>query len=184
MHNAALKAVGLADWRYERIAIPPDIVGHSLRTLRDEGGFLGLNVTVPHKQAVLPHVRPDEVALALGAARAPELEVMSWFAGLLDETLNTEMELHRGYCAQFGITREEAEWEAHHPGAMGQHALDRQMGLARVRRAKQRGDGGVLGVVPNHVRKFAAPSQFGNPKERPHEAQRSTIAAMSNLAVG
>ena len=45
--------------------------------------------------------------LALGAARAPQLEVMSWFAGLLDETLNTEMELHRGYCAQFGITREE-----------------------------------------------------------------------------
>lgn len=48
-------------------------------------------------------------ALALGAARAPELETMSWFAGLLDETLNTEMELHRGYCAQFGISREELE---------------------------------------------------------------------------
>lgn len=47
--------------------------------------------------------------LALAAARAPELEVMSWFAGLLDETLNTEMELHRRYCAQFGITREELE---------------------------------------------------------------------------
>lgn len=67
MHNAALRSVGLADWRYERIAIPPDIVGHSLSTLRDEGGFVGLNVTVPHKQAVLPYVRPDEVALALGA---------------------------------------------------------------------------------------------------------------------
>ena len=48
-------------------------------------------------------------ALALGAARAPQLEVMSWFAGLLDETLNTEMELHRGYCARFGISREELE---------------------------------------------------------------------------
>ena len=47
--------------------------------------------------------------LALGAARAPTLETMSWFAGLLDETLNTEMELHRGYCAQFGITREELD---------------------------------------------------------------------------
>ena len=47
--------------------------------------------------------------LALGAARAPELEVMSWFAGLLNETLNTEMELHRGYCSQFGISREELE---------------------------------------------------------------------------
>ncbi len=28
--------------------------------------------------------------LALAAARAPELEGMSWFAGLLDETLNAE----------------------------------------------------------------------------------------------
>ena len=68
MHTAALQAAGLSDWSYERIAIPPDIVGHSLRTLRDEGGYVGLNVTVPHKQAVLPHVRPDGVALALGAA--------------------------------------------------------------------------------------------------------------------
>lgn len=68
MQTAALLAAGLTDWSYERIAIPPDIVGHSLRTLRDEGGFVGLNVTVPHKQAVLPHVRPDEVARALGAA--------------------------------------------------------------------------------------------------------------------
>ena len=47
--------------------------------------------------------------LALGAARAPELEVMSWFAGLLDETLNTEMELHRGYCARFGVSRQDLE---------------------------------------------------------------------------
>ena len=47
--------------------------------------------------------------LALGAARAPQLETMSWFAGLLDETLNTEMELHRGYCARFGISRAELE---------------------------------------------------------------------------
>ena len=47
--------------------------------------------------------------LALATARAPELDTMSWFAGLLDETLNTEMELHRGYCAQFGISRAELE---------------------------------------------------------------------------
>ncbi len=47
--------------------------------------------------------------LALGAARASDLDVMSWFAGLLDETLNTEMELHRGYCAQFGVSRQQLE---------------------------------------------------------------------------
>ena len=47
--------------------------------------------------------------LAVASARAPDLETMGWFARLLDETLNTEMELHRGYCAEFGITREELE---------------------------------------------------------------------------
>ena len=34
---------------------------------------------------------------------------MGWFATLLNETLNTEMELHRRYCAEFGITREQLE---------------------------------------------------------------------------
>ena len=47
--------------------------------------------------------------LALASARAPDLETMGWFAGLLDETLNTEMELHRSYCAEFGITSGELE---------------------------------------------------------------------------
>ena len=47
--------------------------------------------------------------LALASARAPDLETMSWFARLLDETLNTEMELHRGYCAEFSISRQELE---------------------------------------------------------------------------
>ncbi len=47
--------------------------------------------------------------LALASARAPDLEIMGWFAQLLDETLNTEMELHRTYCAEFGISREQLE---------------------------------------------------------------------------
>ncbi len=47
--------------------------------------------------------------LAVASARAPDLETMGWFAGLLDETLNTEMELHRSYCAEFGITKKELE---------------------------------------------------------------------------
>src|SRR6476646_5043353 len=47
--------------------------------------------------------------LALGAARSHELDDMARFAGLLDATLNGEMELHRGYCERFRITREELE---------------------------------------------------------------------------
>jgi shikimate dehydrogenase len=66
MHNAAFRALGL-DWSYELAPIPPDIVGQGLRTLRDEGGYLGVNVTVPLKQAVMPFVLPDERARAIGA---------------------------------------------------------------------------------------------------------------------
>ena len=43
------------------------------------------------------------------AARAQDLDTMGWFARLLDETLNVEMDLHRGYCASFGITTVELE---------------------------------------------------------------------------
>ena len=47
--------------------------------------------------------------LALASSRAPDLEAQSWFARLLHETLNTEMGLHRSYCAKFGVTREDLE---------------------------------------------------------------------------
>jgi len=89
MHNAAFQALGLTDWFYDRIAIPPDIVGHSLRTLRDEGGYVGLNVTVPHKQAVMRYVRPDERAQALGAANTIDFRdntaTNTDVAGLIDD---------------------------------------------------------------------------------------------------
>jgi thiaminase/transcriptional activator TenA len=48
-------------------------------------------------------------ALALASAMAPRLDDMAWFAGLLDETLNVEMTLHRSYCEEFGIGAAELE---------------------------------------------------------------------------
>jgi len=47
--------------------------------------------------------------LALASAKAPTLNAQGWFAKLLHETLNTEMDLHRQYCAQFGISRRQLE---------------------------------------------------------------------------
>ena len=41
---------------------------------------------------------------ALGAARAPDLDTIARFADLLQVTARTEMDLHRGYAAQFGIS--------------------------------------------------------------------------------
>jgi thiaminase (transcriptional activator TenA) len=49
--------------------------------------------------------------LALAAARSPELETMIHFATLLKETVETEMSLHRGYAAEFGISPEDLERE-------------------------------------------------------------------------
>jgi shikimate dehydrogenase len=66
MHNAAFAAMGLTEWSYELLPIPPDIIKQGLRELRDHG-FTGVNVTVPHKQAVMPFVKPDERARAVGA---------------------------------------------------------------------------------------------------------------------
>ncbi len=70
MHNAAFKALGL-DWEYDKYAIPPDIIRQSLREFRDHG-FVGLNVTVPHKQTVMPYVKPDAIARAVGAVNTIE----------------------------------------------------------------------------------------------------------------
>lgn len=48
---------------------------------------------------------------AWAVAKAERLESMSWYASVLDLTLNTEMELHRQYAARFGITPEALEAE-------------------------------------------------------------------------
>ncbi|HEY3066339.1 MAG TPA: thiaminase II [Methylomirabilota bacterium] len=45
--------------------------------------------------------------LALAAARAPDLDTMRRLADLLQATLGVEMDLHRSYVADFGITAQD-----------------------------------------------------------------------------
>lgn len=65
MHNAAFKALGM-DWVYDAMAIPPDILKHGIREPMQHG-YIGLNVTIPHKEAVMRFVTPDPIARAVGA---------------------------------------------------------------------------------------------------------------------
>jgi shikimate dehydrogenase len=69
MHNAAFALLGLADdWSYEAIDVAPDEFGGRVRAMVEEG-FVGANVTVPHKGAAL--VLADtvsETAREIGAA--------------------------------------------------------------------------------------------------------------------
>ncbi len=48
---------------------------------------------------------------AWATAKADHLAAMSWYAAVLDLTLNTEMALHREYAARFGIGEEDLEAE-------------------------------------------------------------------------
>ncbi|MDE0638564.1 MAG: thiaminase II [Candidatus Poribacteria bacterium] len=61
---------------------------------------------------------------AYGVIKAHDEATMALFAKLLNETLNTEMDLHRGYCAKFGISP--AKMEAA-PMAPTTHAYTRHM---------------------------------------------------------
>jgi shikimate dehydrogenase len=68
MHNAALAALGLADWHYQRLPIPPDVFAATVRAL-EGAGFLGVNVTIPHKEAALAAAdAATATARAVGAA--------------------------------------------------------------------------------------------------------------------
>jgi shikimate dehydrogenase len=63
------------DWQYELMAIPPDIVHLGLREPQRHG-YVGINVTIPHKEAVMGFVKPDERARAIGAVNTIDLRTM------------------------------------------------------------------------------------------------------------
>ena len=52
IHNAALAAMGLKDWHYQRLPVPPALFEETTRAL-GAAGFHGANVTIPHKTAAL-----------------------------------------------------------------------------------------------------------------------------------
>jgi shikimate dehydrogenase len=65
MHQAALDAAAI-DARYIRLDIEPGRVGEAFSRLRALG-FIGCNVTVPHKLEAMEHCEVDPDAEALGA---------------------------------------------------------------------------------------------------------------------
>ena len=67
MHNAAFRELGL-DWHYEAIDVPPERFSEVIERLPRDG-FVGANVTIPHKLRALEAADdPTEVARAVGAA--------------------------------------------------------------------------------------------------------------------
>jgi shikimate dehydrogenase len=68
IHNAALAELGLRDWHYQRLPVPPELLLETTRAL-GASGFVGANVTIPHKQAALALADSvSSAARAIGAA--------------------------------------------------------------------------------------------------------------------
>ncbi len=68
MHNAALARLGLKDWHYQRLPVPPEVFEETVRAL-PAAGFVGANVTIPHKEAALALAdEATDAARAIGAA--------------------------------------------------------------------------------------------------------------------
>ncbi len=83
IHNYWLKACGIAG-EYRREAVPPAEFGAFLSSLTARG-YVGANVTLPHKEAALVQSQPDDRARAVGAANT------LWHDGVLRST-NTDVE--------------------------------------------------------------------------------------------
>ncbi len=84
IHNYWIKQHGL-DAEYDREAVPPEMIKEFVTHLR-EHGYIGGNVTVPHKETVLALSEPDERAKAVGAANC------LWYEGDKLRSTNTDVE--------------------------------------------------------------------------------------------
>ena len=84
IHNYWLKLYGIAG-EYRREAVPPEEFAGFVKNL-GACGYVGANVTVPHKEAALAASQPDDLARAVGAANTLWLD-----DGVLRST-NTDVE--------------------------------------------------------------------------------------------
>ncbi|MBX6330114.1 MAG: shikimate dehydrogenase [Pseudolabrys sp.] len=84
IHNYWIRQHGL-DAEYRREAVPPGEFEAFAARLR-EHGYIGANVTVPHKQAALAVASPDDRARAVGAANA------LWYDDGILRATNTDVE--------------------------------------------------------------------------------------------
>jgi shikimate dehydrogenase len=74
MQNAAFEALGM-DCIYEAFAVKGKDLECAVMGAKGLG-FGGLNVTIPHKEAVIKFIRPDPVAAEIGAANTIDFQKM------------------------------------------------------------------------------------------------------------
>ena len=84
IHNHWIKQYGIAG-KYRREAIAPEAVADFFANIAARG-YVGCNVTLPHKEAALAASEPDDCARAVGAANT------LWLDGGRLHSTNTDVE--------------------------------------------------------------------------------------------
>jgi shikimate dehydrogenase len=121
MMNAAFAELGL-DWRYVKLPVPPDLFGEIVPALASSG-FVGANVTIPHKLAA--HDVADELtdaAVAIGAVNTLAFEGGriagdNTDAGGLVDALDADLEGASVLVLGAGGTARAAVWALREAGA-------------------------------------------------------------------
>ncbi len=104
MHNAALFELGLAQWRYQRLPAPPALFAEIVRALPG-AGFVGANVTIPHKQAALALAdTASAAARAIGAANTLSFDSDGVIAAENTDAPGLIAALERAGCSPRGLS--------------------------------------------------------------------------------
>jgi shikimate dehydrogenase len=141
MFAAAFAELGMDDWAYQRLPIAPELFAPTVRSL-GASGFVGANVTIPHKQSALALADgASEAARAIGAANtlsfggAGTIEAENTDApgllGALARTGGSAEGLSALVLGAGGSTRA-AVWGLLHGGAREVSVWNRTPGRARV----------------------------------------------------
>ncbi len=158
IHNYWIKQHGIdAEYRIEEV--PPDGFAELIRTL-SERGYVGANVTVPHKQAALAWSEPDERARAVGAANT------LWYVDGALRSTNTDAE---GFLANLDSSTPGWDRGLESAVVLGAGGSARAIIFALLQRDVQR----VHVVNRTRARAEALQKQFG-PRVRPASWDETT----------
>lgn len=104
MQNAALAAGGL-EVGYTRLHVRADELAAALRLLRP-AGFIGVNLTIPHKTSALPHLDSlDPLAARLGAVNTVRVEADGTLRGFNTDGPGFVRALREAFAADLGDLR-------------------------------------------------------------------------------
>jgi len=170
MHNAAYAALGMA-WEYLAVDVPPEQLAAFVAALGPDG-FAGVNVTIPHKVAVIPlcaELSPEArragsvntlLALDDGRVRGESTDGRGLLWALGEVEPADALVLGAGGAARAAVAAlQDAGWRvavsARRPGAAA------ELGAADVHWPPPRGARLVVHATPLGQRESAAPTDAG-----------------------